>query len=302
MCRIQSLAFIISSGLINYAVASDNQGWVNFELKGGHVTIPSLINGIEGHSIIDTGASLIAVNKQAARHAGLSPSSKRQLVKGVTGTLNRRTYRDVPTNIFGADLNFEDVTEMTFGSESTQLLLGGPLLRMFIFQFDYHNERLRALPRNSVDLKKLSNIKSRRDNRNSRLPVVKVILGTKKSVWLTMDTGNSGGLLIRRKVAKNLGWLDEYELTDHFVQGVNGTAAVQSFNVPVMHFGPFEMENVRVTVPANGVHLPVVDEKGKLAEGLLGFDVLKHFVLTIDYKKGHVHVALPETLQVSAGP
>lgn len=35
--------------------------------------------------------------------------------------------------------------------------------------------------------------------------------------------------------------------------------------------------------------------KSKKVRGILGYDVLKHFILTVDYAEGLGHIAIPET-------
>ena len=69
-----------------------------------------------------------------------------------------------------------------------------------------------------------------------------------------------------------------------------------------MQFGPFELENVLVTIPAEGKNSYLDSQyektgsrlKGKKVQGIIGYDVLKHFLITVDYKGGHAHIGLPE--------
>ena len=57
-----------------------------------------------------------------------------------------------------------------------------------------------------------------------------------------------------------------------------------------------------MTVPAEGQKMNISDktsrttagvQKGIHAKGLLGYDVLKHFVLTLDTKNWRAHIAAP---------
>ena len=70
--------------------------------------------------------------------------------------------------------------------------------------------------------------------------------------------------------------------------------------MPGMTFGPFELGNVNARTQAEGAdfkmferetftgtHIPV---SASAESGLLGYEVLKHFVITMDYKSGHVHI------------
>ena len=276
------------------AVVVAEDGWIPFELQGGHIRIPSKVAGIQGESVLDTGAAGVAISDLVAEQAGLRVKRNTQVsVQGVTGTMQSVMYRKAPVHVFGADFEIKDLVGMGY-RDDMQMLLGAPLLTLFVYQFDYPNQKLRALPHKAVNLKALSNIPSKRDSRGGRMPVLQVDLNGQEKLWLTMDTGNNGGLLINRKVAKKHGWLEQYAVEEGSIAGVTGQANTESFKLPRVKFGPFELENVKVVVPAQGVSMPPVEGYRIASKGLIGFDILKHFVVTVDYKIGKVHVALPE--------
>ncbi|MEM7079111.1 MAG: aspartyl protease family protein [Pseudomonadota bacterium] len=259
LCPSVALLWVVL--LVPSPARAADQGWIQFELKGGHVTVPSRVGDQSGYAVIDTGASAVAVNENLAAKLNLKVSRRKiAQIAGVTGTAVRPIYRRVSVNLFGADFEFKDITDMSAGDDALQLLVGGPILRRFIFQFDYPNSRLRALPRKALKLNKISNIESKRDSRGGKLPVVRVTLNDQAELWLAMDTGNSGGLLISRQVAERHGWLAEFDVQDGFIGGVNGIAATQSFVLPVLGFGPVTLEDVTVIVPADGVDLPAVGD------------------------------------------
>ena len=69
-----------------------------------------------------------------------------------------------------------------------------------------------------------------------------------------------------------------------------------------MQIGPFTLENVIVTVPGKGQKSNVFDDYGvgvsrvishSKSEGILGYDVLKHFIVTIDFKRSLLHMEPP---------
>ncbi len=84
------------------------------------------------------------------------------------------------------------------------------------------------------------------------------------------------------------------------LSGVNSKGRTQRFNLPVMAVGGFSIENSSVTVAADGEAMEIFKTSGSTASrvsrhrgkarGVLGYDILKHFVVTIDYKTGHVHL------------
>lgn len=162
---------------------------------------------------------------------------------------------------------------------------------------------MRLITRDTMDLGKLKNLRSRKDRQDGGSPIVQMSLNDAKPIWLTLDTGNSGGILVERNIAKRAGWLETFAREDTTYSGVNSTARFEDFVLPKATIGPYELENVKVSVPAQGERLPLFKKeirtgsnirtkRGK-AKGLIGYDVLKHFVVTIDYRSGDVHIAPP---------
>jgi hypothetical protein len=83
-------------------------------------------------------------------------------------------------------------------------------------------------------------------------------------------------------------------------------ARLRRFNLPGMTLGDFEIENPIISVPTEGNEIALFETttpigsripRSRKAKGLLGYDVLKHFVVTIDYKSGHVHIEADSRLQ-----
>ena len=62
--------------------------------------------------------------------------------------------------------------------------------------------------------------------------------------------------------------------------------------------GPYELENVLVSIPAAGQDPELFEKTTEIgtrissrqaSAGLLGYEILQHFVVTVDYHRGHVH-------------
>jgi len=270
--------------------------WIDFEIENGLITLPVVVSGIHGKAIIDTGAQVNAINQSFIDryHLELNKGGTAK-VTGVYGEELRTYYNDVPTKLFDAGLELDQLTSMRIGHYSNILLLGGGFLKEFIFQIDYPNSRMRLFKRDSLDLYRLKNIKAQID-RGSKHPVVKVNLNNEKDVWLVLDTGNSGGIFLKRSAATSEGWLEKFVTKSTLVQGVLDVGQQEVFALPEVTFGPFVLENVAISVPMKGQseNISTSHSYGKNVKGLLGYDVLKHFVLTIDYKTGYMHVGLPE--------
>jgi len=304
-CDSRNTAFPVACLLTCYliftqAASAGVTQWVDIEVINGHLMVDTAIAGIPGRSIIDTGASVNAINGRFLEAQDLSfPKGEQVKIIGVHSTSLRNSYRTVPVNIFGSEVDFKGLVDLDFGPPEIQMILGAGFLRLFVFQIDYPNQRMRAITRDSVDQKTINNVKSIRDPQGGA-PIVKVRLNDEKDVWLVMDTGNSGGILLQRSLAKKQKWLDRYSTVDGFSVGVNSGGRMQRFNLPRLTFGGFEIENPIVSVPAEGETIDLfknvtftgsrLQRSRSKAKGLLGYDVLKHFVVTVDFKSGRVHV------------
>ena len=219
-------------------------------------------------------------------------------VKGVNAVMTRQKYSNVPVTIFGVDVIMDNLTEVGLGGHA--ILLGAPFFKNFIVQIDYPNTRLRVLPKKSVDLKKLKNVNIRRD-KSSSLPAIEVTIND-KDVWLILDTGSNSGLLVKRNYAKSQNWLTaETNTLEGMSRGVNASSEIELFNIPSLKIGPYDLENILVTVPGEGEKITVGNRyrgiyrstMSKQTHGLLGYEILKHFILTIDYSNYRAHIFAP---------
>jgi hypothetical protein len=101
------------------------------------------------------------------------------------------------------------------------------------------------------------------------------------------------------------GWLDNYGAVASAVSGSTGAvAATETFVLPQATLGPYVLEDVIVTVPGKGADTNMGRLNGRAwstgtkiraakFDGILGYDILKHFVVTIDYKRSLLHLHAP---------
>ena len=272
--------------------------WMDIRIVNGLLLVETEVAGIAGVSVVDTGATLEAINARFLEAEGLSFKKDRKLtVTGVHGKQERSSYREIPATVFGSEVVFTRLVELELGSPDIQLLLGANFVDNYIFQFDYVNERMRLITRDSLDLKAIRNIESKLDRSNNSL-LVRVGLEEDAGAWLVMDTGSTGGILISRTLASRLDWLDTYPKVDGMSFGAVSSGEMEYFRVPSIEVGPFELENVLVSIPAAGEDPELFETSAETgtriasrqaSAGLLGYDILQHFVVTIDYDRGHVH-------------
>lgn len=298
--RLFFLFAILASSYSVSASPMDKDGWLPFELQGGIVTIDVEFEGKTRKAIIDSGAEINSIS------AGYVELKKNELqfgekirLKGVFGEETTPLVNAVPVKIFGHEVELNGLAPAQLGNAI--LLLGLPFLQNFIVQFDYPNQKMRLLPHSVVDMKKIANVEVKK-SRNRNLPAIKVELAGGKSLWLTLDTGNSGGLVVSRMLAEEQDWLRDQLVLKHSVSGAVKSGQVETFTISYLKVGPYELENVLVTIPVDGEAMNIRDShrssvnqlsKGTSTSGLLGYDILKHFVLTLDTKNWRAHLAAP---------
>lgn len=272
--------------------------WYDLKVVDGRLMLPTEIAGIPGESIIDTGAQVTGLNTNFVDAQGLDYKTGRQVtIRGVYGDERLSTYRKVEGSVLGTSMTFGRVAAMDLGNSDVQLLLGAHFFEDYIFQFDYTNERMRLFTRDEVDLKSIKNVESKKDHENNQL-VVRVEFGDNEAAWLMMDTGSTGGIMVERSMAEINNWIGEYPTTEGTGTGNAAGGRMEFFRIPSMDVGSFSLENVLVSMPAEGEELMFFEKESEtgtkfsrrnLAQGLIGYEVLKHFVVTIDFERGHVH-------------
>lgn len=273
--------------------------WEPFEMRHGHITLPIKINGIESRLMLDTGANINSVSATfVAEHGGSLTSGGTMNVKGVYGTEKRRMYNNINLEMWGSTFNMDNMVALNMPGD-IGLLLGTGFFEQFIVQIDYPNQKLRLLTRDSVDMRKLRNLKTKKI---SNMLSVKVNLNGEKNLWLLLDTGASFGVVTKRMFAEEYGWLEEFTSEELIGAGANRTQVMSSFQMPFIELGPFTIEAVPTAVPAEGQATTFgrpdatgtgSNIRGNKSSGIIGYEVLKHFVATIDYKRGYVHLEAP---------
>ncbi|KFZ28785.1 hypothetical protein IDAT_06160 [Pseudidiomarina atlantica] len=296
MRYIFSLIFLVFSQ-VSFAQATD---WIDFEQSNGHIRIPVTVAGIDTYAIFDSGSQVNAINLAFMEAHDLEFKANRKLdIQGVNGIKERKVYREIPTNLIGMDLSMEMVG-IDLGSPESGILLGAPVLNQFVLQFDYPNSRMRFAAHGTFSLRDVQNLEMR-SQRGSGVPVVRVNLNDEMERWMLLDTGSTTGLFIDRIIATSNGWLDKYQVVEGTITGVNEIATVDYFRLPNLGIGPYGLADVLVTVPSEDGGVDFGNRyseigslnKGIRISGILGYDVLKHFILTLDYKNGRGHIWAP---------
>ena len=297
------MKFIVPAVLLvfSFNASAGVSTWIPFDSEGGQISIPVTVNGVAARAILDSGATGNAISEYfLSEHELEYKRGRRMIVSGIAGDREVSLVNGLQIGMFGAD--FEINKMMPVRMRSAAVLIGLGFFRNFILQIDYPNSQLRIITHDVIKLKKMANVRMKKAA-DSMQPIVKVDMNGEASLWLTLDTGNSTGILIPRRSATRFDWLEQYGTREMRVTGVNKSANVERFNLPELTIGPVVLENVIVLVPGEGEKTNVGREartkvgtrlKKTGSDGILGYDVLKHFIVTIDYKNSLLHLALPE--------
>ncbi|GGF61972.1 pepsin/retropepsin-like aspartic protease family protein [Alteromonas lipolytica] len=273
--------------------------WADFTLINGHIYLPVTVEGVETKVMLDSGAQIHAINKAfiGKHNLALSKGSLMR-IRGVNGTENRTAYNNVNVNLFGVDFELDKVVEFSMGRHTTGMLLGASFFYPFIVQINYPDQKIRLITRDSVDMSEVANVRSM-DDRGSGMPIAEIEING-KPFWFLVDTGSNAGILMERRYAAQAGLLDEVDGST-ITRGVNRAAVQDYATAKTVQFGPFEITDVKVLFPAEGETSNLENQfsatgtriKGKKVVGILGYGLFKHFLLTLDYKPGKLHVDLP---------
>ncbi len=277
--------------------AAEATPWTPINPESRSLEVASQIQGIDGWSTISTGTTITLLNEAFLEAKGLPYASI-----GETRTISfggeveeRRYYEDIEAKLFNQKILFRSPIVGRRRDASRQLVLAGNFLQDYILQVEYPNRRMRLLSRDALPMRKLKNVPSRKG------PLIKVNLNGEKDLWLLVSTEWALGIFVEHHIAKQAGWLDRYPVKQHGPE-ILGHSSTE-FRLPSVTIGPHELGNVQVLVYADGKrsrlakrynytgsHLP----DRSYAKGIVGYEVLKHFVVTVDYKSGHTHLGIPE--------
>ena len=274
--------------------------WIPFDSDGGHISIPVTVNGVETRALLDSGAAGNGISESfLAQHEIEHKLGRKVIVSGVAGERKVALINGLEIGMFGADFKIDKM--MPVRMRSAGVLIGLGFFNNFILQIDYPNSQLRIVTHDALKLRKLANVRMKKAA-GSPQPIVKVDMNGEASLWLTLDTGNNTGILIPRRSATRFDWLEKYGTTESRLAGVTTTTNVERFNLPELTIGPVVLENVIVIVPDEGEKTNVGKEarakigtrlKKTSSDGILGYDVLKHFIVTIDNKHSFLHLGVP---------
>jgi len=296
--------------------------WVPFKMKNNKITFNIEINGEKAVAVLDAGIptrdssnSDINLNmisqKFVNKHQGVfkdlgkarSRSAHKIRVEGVNGSFLAQIYNNVPVKVFGMDFSLDHTVAGNL--VDADLLLGSHFFENNILHIDFPNSRLQVFPRKSIDMNKFANVPMKKE-RGTGSPAIKTKLNGEK-VWLTLDIGNSDSIYVKRSLVIDEEWItDTTKIKKSTITGLVKTINSEIITVDDFKIGPFEMEDVAVHFPADGEKSNIgktrkeqaTDKNSRISRGIntkgtIGLDILKNFIVTIDFYDYKMHITTP---------
>lgn len=283
------IAFSLS--LISSAQAqSDN--CQQFIQESGRISIPIEIGGQASSGFLNSDTIPASISSALARQAGLEieelpgRSFLTSLMPQIQGVV-----KNVPMVVFGEELEMEQIFVIDDSRPFASLSI--LVFKNSILQVDFPNLNICFLNRASVDLEKVSNILMR----SSALgrPAVQVTVNGEDKIWLEFQAGFQGAVDLNYKAANDLGFADD---TGNSADAETGSGVIES-----LLFGPYDLGNINVNYALSEPELSAemqqllrfANSGGRAVDpsGSLGYEILKHFVITVDFERDHMHILAP---------
>ena len=282
-------------------VSASVTDWVKFEINQGKIMFPVEAQGIKGKAVLDSTAQNNFIGQQFAdEHADILKKAGIVTLRDNLGERRVERFTSVPVKVFGTDMTFRELTPID--AEGAVLVLGVPFFRQNIVQIDYPNERLRLVSHSAINMKKIANIdmetqrdpfktKALLDKDDSSLKVLRVLIHN-KPLWLTYDSGMAEGISLTAATLE----------AEKFNVNVQGTESASVSTLDKVKVGPFELDGVVLRAESaevissrgNRVTTGTRVEQNVESSGAIGYDVLKHFILTLDYRNNYAALHVPE--------
>jgi predicted aspartyl protease len=267
-----------------------HETWVTFRLAGSKqalILVPVFVDGRGPYSfVMDTGATTTVVSNELADALAL-PRGERQDGRGAAGKMTLVESR-LPSLTVGhqtVDSLPVSVTDLSFlgraMGEQVDGALGHSFLKHFIMTLDYATNAL-TLRRPVGDMEQALDereIAFRFASAEDPLVVVPIFVNEKGPFDFALDTGASRTVISLELVAE-FGLAAE-KISQMTAGGGNGTVSRVQLNS--LAIGTARQENLAAAASDFLTHLNA--ELGSKLHGIVGYDFLRHYRVTLDYPR-----------------
>jgi hypothetical protein len=294
ICVVVSMGLVTSAAM---ALEADPEGWIAFDGSEGQIGLDGSVNGEPVRIIIDSTVNTSVISSAFAERAGIRKDHKVEFEMG--GSLaNKRVYasRRFEVEIDGSSLNFSGLPIVP--GDGFDMILGHPVFEGAVVQIDYPNQRFRFLSPEAVKFE--GNTEVRRGPLGE-LMVETAIEGNR--AWLTLDTGLPGATLLTEDFVISNGLDDKrIETTQETGSEQSEADSLQMLKLDRVELGPYRFEQFlaryggdekRTMDVGRGETGSRIRKDRSHHDGLLGYEVLKNFLITADFSNSKLHLQVP---------
>ena len=265
-----------------------------FTQEQGRISIPITIAGVESRALLNTGMRTIGLSSGLAKQLNLAIEQTPPITpRRGTPIPQPDIVRDVVVSAFAQDLAMEQV--YVFEQDAAMVNMSLLMFSGILLQIDYPQSQICFLTRESMQLEDAANINMR--TATTGAPAIQVEVNGEK-LWLRLQIGLQGALSLDNSAARSIGLFDQNSVSD---TAEDADSPLAEGVAESLQFGPFELGNIAVsystqrtqksqrpaTVRARG------GRRGVETRGELGHEVLKHFVVTLDFAEENMHIYAP---------
>jgi predicted aspartyl protease len=254
------------------------------KVTGDRIYVTATINGVEGHFVLDTGASDIVVSDNLAKRANLSRVSSLRAY-GIGGSVGGRLMRADTVRVGGSTLSnvviaASGAADLSDEPDGKDGLLGYPLFAAALGELNLDEAELMLYDPAKVSPDTSKGISLPVDLEDER-PNLAMKLNEKHDVHALLDSGNPFAVLFSTDLVER-DKLVVLNALDMELPGIGGTERTTCGHLAVLSSGPLRYLNP----PACAVG--AWNGRGTLTghDIIVGFDLLKHFNYVFDYPHG----------------
>jgi predicted aspartyl protease len=259
----------VAAGLIAVAASAHADPLI---FDNGRVFITARMNGVRTEALLDSAAEATLVDEAFAARIKL-PQGTPQTIRGSGGTASARIVEGVTITALGIDLHPEavvvtDLTELSkrLIKRRTDLILGRELFDAERLRIDLVGRRITVASRAIAP-------------RGKKLPLTAhagveaiPVVAAGHIVQAEFDLGNGSGVLISRALANRLGLKS---IGSRSGGGIGGEVKRELVMIPVLRIAGISFRAV----------VSAIDDQPNANDLNIGTSILKHFVITTDFKQ-----------------
>lgn len=279
------------------AADTDDEGWISFAPDTGQIVFETAVNGEPARTILDSGADGNSVSAQFAARAGIREDRSRQIsITGLHGERSVFLSREFRMEVGDQTIPLRGAPITPGGGYD--VILGRGLFELAVVQIDYPNQRVRFLHPDAVEFE--GNIEYR--SGRSGAPLVEARVHGERA-WLLVDTGNGTITMLKRRFVLRNG-LESYRIdgVQPRIGGVVTDGVTHVLQLDEVELGPFRLDRFLAGyIPEHNEGLDGqwqrsgsrLNEDKFLEDGILGYELLQNFIVTMDLKRRKIHLELP---------